>query len=56
MIWIKYGNFSLVTVSILWLLPKIFFTDHVPLGTAKSIAVQVTFAEGTESEIVCKNP
>ena len=28
----------------------------VPLGTAKSIAVQVTFTDGTKSEIVHKNP
>ncbi|WP_415407625.1 hypothetical protein ACLHDG_03610 [Sulfurovum sp. CS9] len=28
----------------------------MPLGTAKSIAVQVIFTDGTESEIVRKNP
>ncbi len=28
----------------------------MPLGTAKSIAVQVTFADGMKSEIVRKNP
>jgi len=28
----------------------------MPLGTAKSIAVQVTFADGTKSEILRKNP
>ena len=28
----------------------------MPRGTAKSIAVQVTFADGTKSEIVHKNP
>ena len=28
----------------------------MPLGTAKSIAVQVTFADDTKSEIVRKNP
>jgi hypothetical protein len=28
----------------------------MPLGTAKSIAVQVTFTDGTVSEIVHKNP
>ena len=28
----------------------------MPLGTAKSIAVQVTFPDGTKSEIVRKNP
>jgi hypothetical protein len=28
----------------------------MPLGTAKSIAVQVTFTDGTKSEIVHKNP
>ena len=28
----------------------------LPLGTAKSIAVQVTFTDGTKTEIVRKNP
>ncbi len=28
----------------------------MPFGTAKSIAVQVTFTDGTKSEIVHKNP
>ena len=28
----------------------------MPLGTARSIAVQVTFTDGTKSEIVRKNP
>jgi len=28
----------------------------MPLGTAKSISVQVTFADGTKSEILRKNP